>query len=493
MNDKEDNNTTAVGENENVNTNVTTKTALKSGVWYTIANFLTKAIVFLTTPFFTRILSEEQYGNFTVFASWQSILLIICGLEVYSTINRARFDFKSKEEYNAYITTSLTLNTAFTAILFVAFLFFSDYFYKIMLIEKKYMYVMFAYLFTCPAFMMFQSKQRVEYKYKLNTALSFILVVGSSVMAVVMALLIPNDRLFGRILGQYMLYAIAGIIIYIYFVRKSHRINLRSYKYALRIGLPMVFSYLGGQILLSSDNIVVKHMCTSEQVGYLSVTHTCANIIILFVQTLNSAWSPWFFDKLNMKETDTIKNFFLGYIGFVMVATFGIILFAPEIIYFLGGESYREAIYILPVNILCGFFSILTYQFGNLETFNKRTEYAAILMGIVSIMNIGLNIIGVHFWGYQAVCYMTIVSQIVLVLLHYKLTIKMGIRKILPFKYILFGTLIVLTYIPISMILYQYNALRLSLLCILIITIIVGIILKRNKLLQFIKSNNQKK
>ena len=36
--------------------------ALKSGVWYTFANFITKGIIFLSTPIFARILAHADYG-----------------------------------------------------------------------------------------------------------------------------------------------------------------------------------------------------------------------------------------------------------------------------------------------------------------------------------------------------------------------------------------------------------------------------------------------
>ena len=71
---------------------VNTKILLKSSFWYVVSNFLTRGLVFITTPIFTRLMTTKQYGDFSVFASWQSIFLVICGLEIYATLNRARFE-----------------------------------------------------------------------------------------------------------------------------------------------------------------------------------------------------------------------------------------------------------------------------------------------------------------------------------------------------------------------------------------------------------------
>lgn len=46
------------------------KKALKSGIWYTISNFLSKGIIFLTTPIFTRIMTVSAYGEYSSFITW---------------------------------------------------------------------------------------------------------------------------------------------------------------------------------------------------------------------------------------------------------------------------------------------------------------------------------------------------------------------------------------------------------------------------------------
>ena len=126
---------------------VTTNTLIKSSFWYTVSNYLTKAMVFITTPLFTRILTPKEIGDFSVFASSQAILLIICGMESYSTINRARFDYQGEKELDGYITSALFLSTVFTAFVFSVFLIFPRLFYRFFVLDKKYMYIMFAYLF----------------------------------------------------------------------------------------------------------------------------------------------------------------------------------------------------------------------------------------------------------------------------------------------------------------------------------------------------------
>lgn len=55
----------------------------KATLWYTIANILVKGVALLSTPIFTRVMTEEQYGTYTVFQSWYSIIIIFTSLNIF--------------------------------------------------------------------------------------------------------------------------------------------------------------------------------------------------------------------------------------------------------------------------------------------------------------------------------------------------------------------------------------------------------------------------
>ena len=74
--------------------------AFKAGVWYTVSNIAAKAILVLTTPIFTRMMSTEDYGMASIFTSWYSLLVVFCSLNLTYSIGRAKIDFSGKlDEY----------------------------------------------------------------------------------------------------------------------------------------------------------------------------------------------------------------------------------------------------------------------------------------------------------------------------------------------------------------------------------------------------------
>lgn len=466
---------------------------LKSGFWYIVSMFLTKGIVFITMPIFTRLMTKAEYGDFTVYCSWQSILLIACSLEIYATLNLARFDY-SEKEYQSYITSALGLSTMITGVLFGLYLSFPNLFDRLFLMKKEYMYVMFAYLFTMPALSMFQTKQRVEYKYKTSSTISIIAAIASPIIAVIMVLLMKNrDPLFGRIIGQHVLYITLGIAFYIYFLCGSRKIKLSHWKYALRVGLPLVFSYIGSRVLLTADSIVLKHMCTPENVSNVSVTHSTSHIILLLVQTINLAWAPWLYDMLKTRKHDDVKKFYRGYLWMVILATFAVLTIGPEVILVLGGAKYKDAIYLLPPNILCGIFTVLTANFVNIETYHKKPKYAAILTGGIAVLNVGLDILGVYLFGYMAVCYTTVLCQLLLCVLHYRITMKMEIKEILSLKTFVAVLIATLALVPIALLLYQSTVVRYSVIALCFIAIAALAIYKKDEIKQLIKKVRKKK
>ena len=250
----------------------------------------------------------------------------------------------------------------------------------------------------------------------------------------------------------------------------------------------MVFSHLAGQVLLSSDIIILRHISSSEEVSYLSLVHSISLIMIILVQTLNTAWGPWFYDMLKINQTNRIKRAYSVYVWAIVACTFGLLLLGPEIIQVLGGEKYGDSLNALPPYILCGIFTAFTSQFTSLELYNKKPEYAAILAFIVAVINIIFDIIAVKIWGYLAVCYVTMLCQLLLIGLHYRATKRMKVQDILPRNRLLSVLCISIALIPISFLLYKNNIVR-YIFAVAVAGIIVTVgLIKRRQIKEFVKS-----
>ena len=59
---------------------------LKATLWFTICNFLQRGIGMITTPIFTRLMPTEEYGLFSTYISWESVLFMLVSLDRKSVV-----------------------------------------------------------------------------------------------------------------------------------------------------------------------------------------------------------------------------------------------------------------------------------------------------------------------------------------------------------------------------------------------------------------------
>ena len=75
----------------------------KAAIWFVVCSILQKGISFITVPIFTRLLTTEQYGTYSLYLSWLQILTIITSLYLYHGVfNNAMVKFEN--DRNRYIS-----------------------------------------------------------------------------------------------------------------------------------------------------------------------------------------------------------------------------------------------------------------------------------------------------------------------------------------------------------------------------------------------------
>lgn len=75
----------------------------KVSIAYAVCGILQKCLSFITMPLFTRLLTTEQYGQFTVYQSWYGILSIFLTLNLaYGSFSTAMV--KYEKDRNGYIS-----------------------------------------------------------------------------------------------------------------------------------------------------------------------------------------------------------------------------------------------------------------------------------------------------------------------------------------------------------------------------------------------------
>lgn len=380
--------------------------ALKAGTWYTISNFLMRSIGILTTPIFGRLLTEGEFGAYSNFTTWLSILTICITLNLDSTFISARYDFE--DSFDEYILSVLGLSTVSSILsIFLLNLVF-PLIQPILLIDRFYLNCLLVYLVFLPAVNMFQARERYYYKYKMSVFLSFLVTIGTSLLSVVLVLGM-GDRLTGRIIGSLIPTVLVGIVLYVVIMNLGKRHFITSYwKYAIKICLPFIPHLLSMSLLNSMDKTMITNICGEEANGLYSMAYTCGSLVSILIVSMNSAFSPWLGQKLHEKKYEDINSFAKTYILLFSAMAVMMMLFAPDILYVIGGHKYLAGLYVMPP-VACGcIFQFLYTLYVNVEQFAKKTVGMAIASISAALLNFILNSIFIPKYGYIAAAYTTL-------------------------------------------------------------------------------------
>lgn len=431
--------------------------AIKAGIWYTVSSFMLKAIAFLTTPVFTRLLTQEEYGNYSNFLSWLSILTFITTLNMSSTLIRARYDFE--DDFKDYIFSIMILGSVATLICYGIVLFKVDYFSELFSMGKIYIHIMFLSLLVSSAIDIFQIVQRIEYKYKANVFLSIGSMLATIGVSLLLVFFLP-DKLFGRVIGSQLPLFCINVWLYIYYGSKCRRIRLEYWKYALIICLPYLPHLIAGNLLGTMDRVMIQRFCGAEYTALYSIAHQCAIIISTLLTSMNTAFSPWLGEKLHEKKYEEIKQASKGYIMLLIIPAIGLMLVSPEVLYILGGEAYLAAKYVMPPLTLGCVCQFLYTLYVNVEQFEKKTMGMAMATIVAAIINGILNYLLIPRFGYIAAAYTTLIGYVCLLGMHYMLVRRMGLAKIYDTRLVVLVIVIMTMATMVINVLYDFCMIR---------------------------------
>ena len=471
--------------------------ALKSGFWYVFSEILVRGVSFFATPIYTRILSTTVFGNVRIFESWILILVPVISLSLYNSIERAKLDFK--EKYDAYISSIVTLMLILFASITVIFVIWKDLIKEWLSFSESMFWIFPMYGCAYVCILCMQKRERQMLNYKSNIIISILSVLPSVILSITFLVLWKekaDDSILTdiRILGFYIPLILLGIgIIVIIFLRGRTFVNISYWRYGITYSMPLIVYAVSVQVLYQSDKIMIQRIRGDSLAGIYSLATTVVYIIDILSNALHGAWTPWLFERLDHRDRDEIWKVWWILCSGMAVLSWGIVMLAPEIIWFLGGAKYDEAKWLLGSMLSAGVFQFVMLLFVALEKFYKKTRYSG-WAGIISAgINVSLNGICIYKFGYRAAAYTTAFSYLASVFIHYLLISKYIGRENIPVKRILRFCLCVWGINILSMLSYYIPTyIRLSFMGILILLLFLCIRKKITKVvLQLAKERNE--
>lgn len=450
---------------------------LKIGVIYTISNFVVRGIAFLTTPLFTRLMTQSEYGDFSNVASWANIISVVITLSLYSSVNRAKYDYD--REINSYMSSIVLFGTIVSGICWILVELKMDLFETLLSMDRFHIRVLLLFCLFSPAVQTLMAKCRMYGEYKSVILLTWITLLTSTCFSVLLVVIMP-DKLDGRVLGNYGVVAIVDFIVWLYVIFKGRCFSSSHCKYALSLAVPLIPHELAGILLTSSDRIIIRQLCGPTDAGLYSLAYTIATIITVLLSSLNQAWVPWFYDRLSANEFDSIKKISKYYVLLFTFGCLGLMLIGPELVLVFGGKNYMEASYVIPPVCFAIELQFMYTLYVNIEFYSKKTITISLATIMATATNIGLNYLLIPKYGYIAAAYTTVIGYSLMMLFHYFVVNSWKrYRMVFDLKIILVSIGISAIAMIFTTMIYNYTFLRLIIL--LIYIMVLSIVLFRNK------------
>lgn len=461
---------------------------VKASMWYTLCNILQKGISFIVIPFYTRILSMAEYGEYSLFQSWLNILIIFATLNLYCGVfTKAMVDYD--DDRDRYTSCMQGLSTILTAGLFLVYLVRIEFWKSLFEMETITMILMFLYFVFYPAITFWSVRQRVEYKYKSMVIMTLLVSVATPIINLLL-LFYTDLRANAVIWGYLVVQGVAGIFFYVYnFVKGKTFYEKKYWIHALKFNIPLIPHYLSLIVLGQADRIMISKYCGTGKTAIYNLAYQVSMLMNIFIVAINNSLVPWTYERLKDKEYINIKKISSSLCIVIAVMIVGAILIAPEIIKILGTDEYLESIWVIPAVAISVYFTFIYGLFSNVEFYFGATKYVMVASVVGAILNILLNAVFIPKCGFIAAGYTTLLCYFVFMVMHFLFMRKVCNKQIsgelvYDIKFIVISCLLICATGALCMVLYNFTVIR-------YVVIAIGIVLciiMRNKILRIIKS-----
>lgn len=468
-----------------------TALAVKAGFWYTVSNFLIKGIAFITTPIFARLMSDTAYGDFSNYASWQLVLMIVINAEMYNTVARAYYDFT--DSFDKYVSSVTTISCVITVFFYALFLAFRGWVFAALSIPEQYIHILFITLLLSSCKNIFVARERTLYRYKSVAALSMINLVVPTLIAVLLVTRAPEEmRLSARIYGYYAPSAFLGLICAVVIYKRSRAFQWDHAKFAFKLALPMVLHYLTSYLLTSTNVIITRSTLGASSAAMVSIASSTIHLLTVLFHSLSGAVTTWLMDNLKAERFQRTRRDSLYYVALLSFAAVMVILLAPEAIWILGGARYAQANALIPGLVTAALIQACGSLLSIILTYNKRVVKTAVFTAIVAGMNITAKLLLLPAYGYIALPYINMASYAILFAVNYLLVRRTGHAKAINIKGMAAIIAPVFLAMALSGVLYANPIIRYALAAALMIGVAVVAYKYRAVLLSFIKRKDLK-
>ena len=364
----------------------------RASMAYLGASIIGKAIGILTTPFFTRLISEEEYGALTLYMTLLGGASVICSaVSSGSAVYRGFSEFE--ENSGGFVKSALAVSFTFSASLSVilfSLLPFSD-------LNRSFYLPLALQILSDAVVGVAMARARFRYKYLEVMTVS----IFSSALPAIASLLILKNLGCGCGVRIYTLLIISlavAIIETIRIINLPGQADREMIIFMTKTSLPLLPHSISVALSGQADKLFITSIMGAAALAKYSVVHSLGIALQFAVTALGSALGPWIIRRINRGEKERIGQVTMTLFSLLIAFSLGLCGIAPEAMSLLAPDKYSEALPALIPIALSVPLSFLSYVITVGLVQSEKGRYTA----VISIINLALCI----FFNYTLIPYL---------------------------------------------------------------------------------------
>ena len=392
--------------------------AVKASFLFTVCSIFQKGISFFVVPIYTRLMSVENYGQYSVFLSWYELITIFTTLNMWNyLINNGLIKYKNDREN--FVAALQGLSAVITVIWIIIYFLFQKRWEAFTNLTFPMMLLMFCELLFRPSYEYYCAVKRFDYEAKNVVILTVLITLFTPIVSIPL-IITASQKGLAAIFAKVIVPTTIYLLVFFRLICKNHKLyNKKYWIFALKFNLPLIPHFLSMMILQQSDRIMIERICGEYYAAIYSVAYQLASTLYIVNAAILNSYIPYTYKAIKNNNISSVKDTANSFIFLIGVLSIFVILIAPEIISILAPREYMEAIYVIPPVAISNLFMFLFNLFANVEYFWGKTNYVAIASFFSAILNIFLNYIFINKFGFIAAGYTTLICYILFSMLHY--------------------------------------------------------------------------
>lgn len=386
----------------------------KNVLLFALGGLVPKILSFLLVPYYTGILSTEEYGVADLLLTTVSILVPIFTLEIQDAVMRFTMDLHYDKK--SVLSTSLKIILVGTSVLVVFLVAF--WYSGFLKIKKSLLFFLTVIFFEIAILNVFSFFCRAIDRVRTMTISSIInalVFLVSNIIFLSVFKMGLNGYLLSYVIGY------AALLMYVFFSAKLYKyICISDDKFKktlndmLKFCIPLIFGVLAWSINTALDRYILSWIVGVSASGLFAISYKIPNLLSTFQNIFSQAWSISAIKEFDSDDKDGFMSGMYAMMLFAMSVTCSVIMaFNVTISKILYSNDFYNAWKYVPPLLFAVVLNAMSLFMGSIYTAVKDSKSLSISTLLGVLINTIFNFILIYIYGIYGAAIATVIGNFV--------------------------------------------------------------------------------